>query len=91
MNQRGAQPGRDHYPRAWSTVLIGGGIRGGQVVGRTDAEGATVVDGRVTAIDFMATICRALGVDYNRMNTTPTGRPIRIVDRGATPVAALFG
>jgi hypothetical protein len=90
MNQRGAQPGRDHYPRAWSTVLVGGGIRGGQVIGRTDAEGATVVDGRVSAIDFMATICRALGIDYNRMNTTGNGRPIRIVERGATPVAGLF-
>jgi uncharacterized protein (DUF1501 family) len=91
LNQRGAQPGRDHYPRAWSTVLIGGGILGGQVVGRTDAEGATVVEGRVTAIDFMATVCRALGIDYNRMNNTPIGRPIRIVERGATPVASLFG
>jgi hypothetical protein len=90
LNNRGGQPGRDHYPRAWSTVLVGGGIRGGQVVGRTDVEGATVVEGRVTAIDFMATVCRVLGIDYNRMNNTPIGRPIRIVERGATPVGALF-
>ena len=34
--------GRDHYPNAWSTVLAGGGIRGGQVVGRTSADGTTV-------------------------------------------------
>src|SRR5207253_9150204 len=88
-NARGAQPGRDHYPRAWSTVLVGGGIRGGQVVGRTDAEGAVVTERRVSAIDFMATVCRVLGIDYNRMNNTPIGRPIRIVERGATPVGAL--
>ncbi len=90
INARGAQPGRDHYPRAWSSVMMGGGIRGGQVVGRTDAEGATVVDGRVTAIDFMATACRVLGIDYTKMNQTPNGRPVRIADRGATPVAQLF-
>lgn len=90
INARGAQPGRDHYPRAWSSVMMGGGIRGGQVVGRTDAEGATVEEGRVTAIDFMATACRVLGIDYTKMNQTPNGRPVRIADRGATPVAQLF-
>jgi hypothetical protein len=65
-------------------VLIGGGIRGGQAVGRTDAEGAVVVDRRITALDFMATVCRTLGIDYTRQNQTSIGRPIRIVDRGGT-------
>ncbi len=90
INQRGAQPGRDHYPRAWSTVLMGGGIRGGQVIGRTDAEGAVVQERPVSAIDFMATVCRALGIDYTKMNNTPIGRPVRVADRGATPVRELF-
>jgi hypothetical protein len=89
INARGAQPGRDHYPRAWSTVLVGGGIRGGQVVGRTDAEGAVVTERPVSAIDFMATVCRILGIDYTRMNQTPIGRPIRVVERGATPISGL--
>ena len=91
INNRGAQPGRDHYPRAWSTVLVGGGIRGGQVIGRTDENGAVVTDRRVSAIDFMATVCRILGIDYTRMNQTPIGRPIRVVDRGATPIDGLIG
>jgi hypothetical protein len=91
INQRGAQPGRDHYPRAWSTVLVGGGIRGGQVIGATDAEGATVTDRPVSAIDFMATVCRVLGIDYTKMNQTPIGRPVRIADRGATPIQQLIG
>jgi uncharacterized protein (DUF1501 family) len=91
INARGAQPGRDHYPRAWSSVMIGGGIRGGQVIGRTDAEAATVVDRPVGTFDFMATVCRALGIDYNRQNVAANGRPIRIVDRPANPVAQLFG
>jgi hypothetical protein len=89
INARGAQPGRDHYPRAWSTVLVGGGIRGGQVVGRTDAEGAVVTERPVSAIDFMATACRILGIDYTRMNQTPIGRPIRVVERGSTPISGL--
>ena len=90
INQRGAQPGRDHYPRAWSSVMVGGGIRGGQVIGRTDAEAATVVDRPVNTFDFMSTVCRALGIDFNKQNHAPNGRPIRIVDRPANPIAQLF-
>jgi uncharacterized protein (DUF1501 family) len=90
INARGAQPGRDHYPRAWSSVMIGGGIRGGQVIGRTDAEAAAVTDRPVGTFDYMATICRALGIDHDKQNHHPNGRPIRIVDRPATPIAQLF-
>jgi uncharacterized protein (DUF1501 family) len=90
INARGAQPGRDHYPRAWSCVMMGGGIRGGQVIGRTDAEAATVVERPVSTFDFMATVCRAVGIDYNKQNHAPNGRPIRIVDRPANPIGQLF-
>ena len=55
INQRGAKPGRDHYPRAWTTLMIGGGIKGGQAVGKTDAEGAEVIDRPTSAQDFLAT------------------------------------
>jgi hypothetical protein len=90
INTRGAKPGRDHYPKAWSTVLLGGGIKGGQVIGRTDKEGAAVEDHVVSAIDFMATICKVLGIDYTKQNNTPIGRPIRIAEKGATPIKELF-
>jgi hypothetical protein len=90
INKKGAKPGRDHYPRAWSTVLFGGGIKEGQVIGKTDKEGATVVERPVSAIDFMATVCRALGINYKKQNTTPGGRPIRIVDKNGEPVSELF-
>lgn len=90
INQRGAQPGRDHYPRAWSSLLMGGGIRGGQIIGRTDAEAATVTDRPVSCLDFMATVCQILGIDYTRQNNTPNGRPIRIVDRGANPINGIL-
>jgi uncharacterized protein (DUF1501 family) len=72
--------GRDHYSKAWSTVLAGGGIRGGQVIGRTDAEGAEVVDRPISAIDFMATVCRIVGIDPNKELPSPGARPIPIVD-----------
>jgi hypothetical protein len=91
INARGARPGRDHYPRAWSTVLAGGGIKGGQVVGKTDKEGAAVVERTTSALDFMATVCSVLGINYNKQNNTPIGRPIRIVDKGANPVKELLG
>lgn len=90
INTRSANPGRDHYPRAWSSVMIGGGIRGGQVIGRTDAEAATVVDRPVSTVDFMATVCHILGIDYTKMNQTPIGRPVRIVDRGGNHLAGLI-
>jgi hypothetical protein len=91
INKRGAAPGRDHYPRAWSTVLAGGGIKGGQVIGKTDKEGASVVERRISAIDFLATVCSVLGINYNKQNHSPNGRPIRIVDKGANPIKELLG
>jgi hypothetical protein len=83
--------GRDHYPKAWSTLLIGGSIKGGQVIGRTDKTGATVEDRPVSIYDFMATICKIMGIDYQKENTAPGGRPIRIVDKkNEKPIAELF-
>ncbi|HTU90767.1 MAG TPA: DUF1501 domain-containing protein, partial [Gemmataceae bacterium] len=91
INQRGAKPGRDHYPRAWSTLLIGGGIKGGQVIGKTDKEGASVVERPISALDFLATVCELLGINWKKQNNTPIGRPIRIVDKGANPIKELLG
>ncbi len=72
--------GRDHYAKAWSTLLLGGGIRGGQTIGRTDSEAREVTDRPISVADFMATVCRILGIDYTKEIVTPNGRPIRIVD-----------
>src|SRR5262245_59220198 len=83
--------GRNHHARAWSTVLIGGGIRGGQVVGRTDQNAATVTERPISVVDFLATVCRVLGIDYTRNNLSPDGRPVRVVDnRNVTPIRELF-
>lgn len=90
INARGDKPGRDHYPKAWSTLLLGGGIKGGQVIGKTDKEGANVEERPVNAVDFMATVCKALGIDYTKLNQTPIGRPVRIADKSAKPIEELF-
>jgi uncharacterized protein (DUF1501 family) len=81
--------GRDHYARAWTTVLAGGGIKGGQVIGKTDHLGAAVVDRPISVKDFMASVCRVLGIDYTTKITTPIGRPIRIVEAGEKVIEEL--
>jgi uncharacterized protein (DUF1501 family) len=83
--------GRDHYPNAWSTALAGGGIRTGQVVGRTSADGMTVTDRPVSVPDLLATIFKALEVDPFKQNLSNVGRPIRLVDPAARPIAEIVG
>ena len=77
---------RNHWHKAWSTALIGGGIKGGQVIGRTDKKAAIVEDRPVTPADFFATICKVLGIDYTKENNDGRGRPMRIVDKGEKPI-----
>ena len=78
--------GRDHFPNAWSTVLAGGGIKGGQAFGKTSADGTTVETRPVSVSDFLATVCLALGIDPLKPNNSNVGRPIRIVDKAAKPI-----
>jgi hypothetical protein len=81
--------GRDHYPRAFNVLLAGGGIRGGQVIGKTDEGGSEVVDRPVSVPDLFQTFCKSLKIDPTTENVAPNGRPIKIVD-GGQPVAELF-
>jgi hypothetical protein len=78
--------GRNHYPNAWSTVLAGGGIKGGQAYGKTSADGTTVEENPVPVSNFIATVCAALGIDPTKQNQSNVGRPIRIADAGAKPI-----
>jgi len=82
--------GRDHYAKAWSSVLFGGGIKAGQTIGATDARGAEVVERPIGAADFMATVCRVLGIDFGKEIVAPGGRPIRIVEQGGQPINELL-
>jgi hypothetical protein len=80
------QGGRDHFPNAWSAVLGGGGIKGGQVIGRTSADGMKVEERPVAVADLVATVCLALGIDPMTQNVSNVGRPIRIADPAAKPI-----
>ncbi|MDY3553155.1 DUF1501 domain-containing protein [Gemmata sp. JC717] len=82
--------GRDHYPNAWSTVLAGGGIKGGQAVGKTSKDGTTVEERVTSTVDLLATVCSAVGIDFEKQNMSNVGRPIRIVDKGAKPVTEVL-
>jgi hypothetical protein len=78
--------GRDHWANSWTTVLGGGGIHGGQVIGQTSADGMEVTQRPVSVEDFLATIALALGIDITRQNQSNVGRPIRIVEPTAKPI-----
>ncbi len=82
--------GRDHSPTAFSCLLAGGGIRGGQVYGKTDDEGKHVVDGKVEVPDFNATIAYGLGLPLEKTVYSDSGRPFRVADKGR-PVVELYG
>ncbi len=79
INPRG---GRDHYPKNFSVALAGAGIRGGQVIGATDAGGDSVTDRPVGVTDLLQTICHSLKMNASRENMSSIGRPIKVVDGG---------
>ena len=81
--------GRDHFIRAWTIVLAGGGIRGGQVYGQTDSDGREVSENPVSEGDLFATIYTALGINP-RVRHFVGARPIWATPEGARPVRALL-
>jgi hypothetical protein len=83
--------GRDHWTTGWSTVLAGGGIKGGQVIGKTSADGMEIADRPVTAPEFVATVTKALGIDPRTLNMSNIGRPIPIAEKTVRPIAELVG
>ncbi len=80
------QKGRDHFPNAWSVVLGGGGIKGGQVYGKTSAGGDAVVEKPVNVPNLIATVVKGLGLDHTKQNMSNVGRPIRLADAGSKPL-----
>lgn len=80
--------GRDHWGKAMSMMLAGGGIKNGQVLGATDREGAEVTDGGVKPEDVAATVLQTLGIDP-RTEYEAGGRPITLI-RDGEPIRALF-
>jgi uncharacterized protein (DUF1501 family) len=82
--------GRDHHPVAYSLWLAGGGIRGGQAVGKTDDLCMNIVEDRIHVHDLQATILRCLGLDHTRLTYHHMGRDFRLTDVGGNVVAKLL-
>jgi len=72
--------GRDHHPLAYSLFLAGGGIKGGQVIGKTDDLCMNVVEDKVHVHDLQATLLHCLGLDHTRLTYHHMGRDFRLTD-----------
>ncbi len=81
--------GRDHWPRVFSIVLAGGGIKRGSVYGSSDPTGAEPDENPLSVEDFAMTIYKQLGIDGSKKLMSPGNRPIDIV-RGGQAVAELI-
>ena len=81
--------GRDHHPGAFSSLLAGAGIRGGQVYGSSDKHGHSVDKDPVSVSAFNRTIAAAAGLPLDQEFFAPNGRPFRI-GGDADPVGALL-
>ncbi len=82
--------GRDHHPGAYSSLLAGGGIKGGMVYGSTDDNGNRVKKNRVSTEDFNATIAHGLGIDTTSVLLSPSGRPFKIGGKDGKPIKDLY-
>ena len=77
------QAGRDHWPKVFSNLLAGGGIRQGHVFGSSNATASEPADNPLSVGDWAATIYHCLGIKANKELLAPGGRPIQIVKDGA--------
>jgi RNA polymerase sigma factor (sigma-70 family) len=81
-----ANGGRDHYPLAFTTLLAGRGIKGGQAIGKTSKDAVKVDERPVTPQEFLATIYQALDIDPAKTNRDSAGAAIPLVEKGNLPV-----
>lgn len=83
--------GRDHWPQCWTVYFAGGGVRGGQVIGKSDPVGGFPAERPVTPSEVVATIYHSLGYSMEHQLPGPAGRPFPLVDSGTRPILELFG
>ena len=76
--------GRDHHAKCFSVWMAGGGIRGGQVIGKTDELGLGIEEDPVHVHDLQATILHTLGLDHERLTYRHMGRDFRLTDVAGT-------
>ncbi len=77
------QPGRDHWPRAFTNIWAGGGIQTGGIIGASDKRGEDVIERPCGPGDFLSTIYHHLGIDSAKITINDlNGRPVHIVGQG---------
>ena len=86
----GEAPGRDHHPGCFSMWAAGGGIQGGQVIGRTDDIGLNITEDPVHIHDLQATMLHALGLEHTQLTYSFMGRDFRLTDVGGNIVKKLL-
>lgn len=89
LNYFNGQPGRDHWGKAMSLLVSGGGMTMGQAIGSTTPKGEEPASRMFTPNDFLATVYKAMGVPLDLHFNDFTGRPVPIVPNG-TPISELF-
>jgi hypothetical protein len=75
-----SKPGRDHHHTGFTTVLAGGGVKGGLMYGATDEFGMNAIENRVHVHDLHATLLHLLGIDHERLTYRYSGRDFRLTD-----------
>ncbi|MFN7732270.1 MAG: DUF1501 domain-containing protein [Pirellula sp.] len=84
-----AKPGRDHWSNAMSILFAGGGTPGGQVIGATDRQGHAPIERLLSPENFVSTVYLKMGIDPDKIYTTPSGRPAHLVS-DPTPIHELM-
>ena len=82
--------GRDHWPQCWTVYFAGGGVKGGRVIGKSDAIAGYPAERPVAPNEIVATIYQSLGLDLETELPGPNGRPFPLVDYGTKPIGELF-
>lgn len=75
--------GRNHYPKVFSTLLAGAGVRGGFIYGASDSRGANVADRQASIQDFHSTVGHVMGMKVDQIVMSPSNRPFTVGDRGS--------
>jgi hypothetical protein len=92
--QKEHRNGRSHHPIAFTSLLAGGGVKGGLVYGKTDEQARTVIENPVTFYELNSTIAYSLGIDHEKVIKSPSNRPFRMAGpdkEKAGPVTEIFG
>ena len=85
LNPRG---GRDHWPGVWSILFAGARVKGGQVIGASDKQGANPKDRPITPPEVAASVYKGLGIDLDSRLPGPDNRPMTLIE--AEPIEGLF-